>query len=280
MTNSNINTPRMPFGIWFSGGVVLLVILCALVSCFWTPYPLQHINIAQRLAGSSAQHWLGTDILGRDVFSQLLAGAKSPLLVAFIAVSIGGSVGSFLGLLAAQEGGWVDAILRKVNDVTFAFPALLTAIMLAAVWQPSAITAAIAIGIYNIPIFMRISRAAARPIWKRDFILAAYMAGKPCWRITLEHIVPHVLSVLLVQMGNQFAIAILAEAALSYLGLGTQAPQPSWGRMLADAQTLLSQHPTLAVYPGVCIAITVLGFNTLGDALRDWLDPKMEVRLQ
>lgn len=269
---------RIPFGIWLGGGIVLLVVLCALISSFWTPYPLQHINIAQRLAGSSAQHWLGTDDLGRDVLSQLLAGAKSPLLVAIIAVGIGSSLGSLLGLLAAQQGGWVDAVLRKINDVTFAFPALLTAIMLAAAWQPSAITAAIAIGIYNIPIFMRIIRATARPIWKRDFILAAYMAGKPRWRITLEHIAPHVFSVLLVQMSSQLAIAILAEAALSYLGLGTQAPQPSWGRMLADAQTLLSQRPMLAVYPGMCIAITVLGFNAVGDALRDWLDPKTEAR--
>lgn len=273
---TTISPRTLPLRLWLGGCVVVLVILCALVACFWTPYPLQHINISQRLADSSAQHWLGTDALGRDVLSHLLAGAKSPLLVAVIAVGIGSIVGSILGLLAAQQGGWADTILRKINDVIFAFPALLTAIMLAAAWQPSAMTAAVAIGIYNIPIFMRISRATARPIWKRDFILAAYMAGKPRWRITFEHIVPHVIPVLLVQMSSQFAIAILAEAALSYLGLGTQAPQPSWGRMLADAQTLLSQRPMLAVYPGVCIAITVLGFNAVGDALRDWLDPKIE----
>lgn len=276
---TKIRITNIPLSMWLGAGIVLLVILCALVSCFWTPYPLQNINIDQRLSGSTQQHWLGTDTLGRDVLSHLMAGAQTPLLVAIIAVGIGSILGSILGLLAAQQSGWFDITIGKMNELAFAFPALLIAIMFASVWRPSALTAAVAIGIYNIPIFMRISRTAAFSIWKKDFVLAAHVSGKTRWQITVKHILPNVSPLLLVQMSSQLAIAILAEAALSYLGLGTQAPQPSWGRMLADAQTLMSLRPMLAVYPGVCIALTVFGFNTLGDALRDWLDPQTKSRI-
>jgi peptide/nickel transport system permease protein len=196
------------------------------------------------------------------------------------AVGMGLCTGTFMGLLAAQQRGWIESLLLKLTDVAFAFPALLTAIMLAATWGAGALSATLAIGLFNVPTFTRISRASARSIWTRDFIQAARLAGKPRWRITLEHVLPHVAPVLVVQASVQFALAILAEAALSYLGLGTQPPQPSWGRMLADAQTLLYQRPMLAVYPGLCIALAVLGLNFLGDGLRDVLDPKMEVQLR
>ncbi len=269
---------RMPStpALWLGGGITLLLAACALLSWFWTPHPTLPINMAQRLQGSSAQHWLGTDALGRDVFSLLLAGARSPLLTGLGAVGMGLVLGSGLGLLAAQQRGRTEAVILKLTDVAFAFPALLTAIMLAAVWGAGTYSAMLAIGLFNIPIFIRISRASAQTIWQREFIQAARVAGKSRMRITWEHVLPHVAPLLLVQASTQFALAILAEAALSYLGLGTQPPQPSWGRMLADAQTLLYQRPALAVYPGICIALAVLGLNFLGDGLRDALDPKAD----
>ena len=238
------------------------------------------MHMARRLAAPSTRHWLGTDALGRDVASQLLAGVRSPLLVGFFAVALGLLGGTTLGLLAAQQRGWVEAAVLRLTDVAFAFPALLIAIMLAAVWHPGLWSAALAIGLFNIPVFTRISRASARAIWPREFVQAARVCGKSRWQITREHILPHVLPVLIVQASTQFAVAILAEAALSYLGLGTQPPQPSWGRMLADAQTLLYQRPMLVVYPGASIAIAVLGLNLLGDALRDILDPKTQEQVR
>ena len=262
--------------LWLGSGMTLLLVGCALLSLVWTPYPVLDIHMAHRLQGNSAQHWLGTDALGRDVLSQLLAGARSPLLTGLGAVSMGLMVGCCIGLLAAQQRGWLEAIILKLTDVAFAFPALLTAIMLAAVWGAGTFSAMLAIGLFNIPTFVRLSRASAQTIWQRAFIQAALVAGKSRTRITWEHVLPHVAPLLLVQASTQFALAILAEAALSYLGLGTQPPQPSWGRMLADAQTLLYQRPALAVYPGICIALAVLGLNFLGDGLRDVLDPKAD----
>ena len=267
-------------GLWAGGCLTVLLVACALLSWFWTPHPPMDIDMTARLARPSTRHWLGTDALGRDVVSQLLTGARSPLLVGMGAVGMGLCIGTFMGLLAAQQRGWTESLILKLTDVAFAFPALLTAIMLAATWGPGALSATLAIGLFNIPTFARISRSSARSVWTRDFIQAARVAGKPRWRITFEHVLPHVAPVLAVQASVQFALAILAEAGLSYLGLGTQPPQPSWGRMLADAQTLLYQRPLLAVYPGVCIALAVLGLNFLGDGLRDVLDPKMDVRLR
>ena len=259
-----------------SGGLlVLLMVLSALVSLVWTPWPVAEIDIPNKLAAPSAQHWLGTDSLGRDVASQLLVGSQNSLLVGFIAVGIGLSLGGALGLLAAACGGWVDEALMRTADFAFAFPALLLAIMLTAIYGPGLVVSITAIGIFNIPVFARITRGAALAIWSREFILAARAAGKGRWRITLDHVLPNVAPVLIVQATIQFAIAILAEAALSYLGLGTQPPQPSWGRMLNEAQMQMFQAPLLAVWPGAAIALSVLGLNLMGDGLRDPLDPKL-----
>ena len=259
-----------------SGGLlVLLMVLSALVSLFWTPWPVVEIDIPNKLAAPSAQHWLGTDSLGRDVASQLLVGSQNSLLVGFIAVGIGLGLGGALGLLAAARGGWVDEALMRTADFAFAFPALLLAIMLTAIYGPGLVVSITAIGIFNIPVFARITRGAALAIWSREFILAARAAGKGRWRITLDHVLPNVAPVLIVQATIQFAIAILAEAALSYLGLGTQPPQPSWGRMLNEAQMQMFQAPLLAVWPGAAIALSVLGLNLMGDGLRDLLDPKL-----
>lgn len=264
----------LPLSLRVGAGLCSALVLVALLSWVWTPYPATAIDMAARLQGPSASHWLGTDAYGRDVASQLLVGARSSLAVGLAAVGLGLLVGASLGLLAAARPGWVDALVQRVADVSLAFPALLTAIVLAAVWGPGMGNAVVAIALFNIPIFARLARATALGIWSRDYVLAARACGKDRWRITWEHVLPNMAAVLIVQASSQFALAILAEAALSYLGLGTQAPQPSWGRMLSEAQTLLYQAPLLAVFPGVAIALSVLGLNLLGDGLRDWIDPR------
>ena len=261
---------------FMAGGVLtLFVISAALLSMVWTPWPAYEIDMAHKLISPSASHWLGTDMLGRDIVSLLLVGAKSSIVVGVIAVGIGLMFGVPLGLVAAARRGWVEEVIMRLGDFTFAFPALLSAIMLAAVAGPGMVTSITAIGIFQIPIFMRITRGSANAIWAREFVLAARASGKGKSRITIEHVLPNILSILIVQATIQFALAILAEAALSYLGLGTQPPQPSWGRMLNDAQSLLFQLPSLAVYPGLAIATAVLGLNLLGDGLRDLFDPRL-----
>ena len=207
--------------------------------------------------------------------SLLLVGARNSILVGVIAVGIGLGIGGGLGLLASARRGWVEELIMRLSDFTFAFPAILSAIMMTAVFGAGIVNSIIAIGIFNIPTFARVTRASANAISSRDFVLAARACGKGPWRITMEHVLPNIAPVLIVQATVQFALAILAEAALSYLGLGTQPPQPSWGRMLSEAQTLLFQTPMLAVYPGVAIALAVLGLNLLGDGLRDLLDPRL-----
>ena len=257
------------------GALVLLLVLCAVLALVWTPWPVAEIDIPNKLARPSAAHWLGTDSLGRDIASQLLAGSHSSLLVGFIAVGIGLSVGGALGLLAAARAGWVDELIMRLSDFAFAFPALLLAIMLTAIYGPGLVVSITAIGLFNIPVFARVTRGAAQSVWTREYILAAQAAGKGRWRITLDHVLPNIASVLIVQATVQFAIAILAEAALSYLGLGTLPPQASWGRMLNEAQAQMFQAPWLAVYPGLAIALAVLGLNLMGDGLRDLLDPRL-----
>lgn len=258
------------------GSVLLCLVACAaLLSLVWTPYALTDIEMARKLLPPSGSHWLGTDALGRDVVSLLLAGARSSILVGVVAVGIGLSIGVALGLLAAAYIGWLEEALMRLTDFSFAFPAILVAILITAVLGPGMVNAILAIGLFNIPVFARITRGSAQAIWTRDYVLAARACGKGRWRITWDHVLPNIAAVLIVQASTQFALAILAEAALSYLGLGTQPPEPSWGRMLSEAQTLLFQAPRLAVFPGVAIAVAVLGLNLVGDGLRDLLDPKL-----
>jgi peptide/nickel transport system permease protein len=257
------------------GGMVLLMVVCAGLSLLGSPYPVGDIDIPNKLAMPSAAHWLGTDSLGRDIGSLLLVGSQNSLWVGFIAVGIGLGVGVPLGLLASARRGWVEEVIMRVSDFTFAFPALLSAIMLTAIYGPGLVVSIVAIGIFNIPVFARITRGAANAVWSRDFTAAARAAGQGPMAITRVHVLPNIASVLIVQSTIQFAIAILAEAALSYLGLGTQPPQPSWGRMLNEAQSQMFQAPWLAFYPGAAIALAVLGLNLLGDGLRDVLDPRL-----
>jgi len=260
------------------GGLSVAVLAMALVSFLWTPYDVTAIDIPGRLEAPSLIHWFGTDHFGRDVFSMILVGARASIAVAIVAVVIGIGIGVPLGLLAAARGGLIDEALMRFNDLVFAFPALLMAIMITAVFGPSALNAIIAIGIFNIPVFARLARGAALSLWTREFILAARVAGKGRARISVEHILPNLANLLIVQGTIQFSLGILAEAGLSYVGLGTQPPMPSWGRMLNEAQTMISFAPWLALAPGLAIFVSVLGLNLLGDGLRDRLDPRQRER--
>lgn len=249
-------------------------ILAALVSLAWTPYDIAAIDVARAFSAPSAAHWLGTDHLGRDVVSLLLAGARNSIAVALVAVGIGIGIGAPLGLLAAARGGLIDEIIMRANDMVFAFPALLLAILLTAVLGPSGVNAMIAIGVFNVPVFARVARGGALALWRREYVLAARAAGKGGFRISVEHVLPNLADQLIVQATIQFSLGVIAEAGLSYVGLGVQPPDASWGRMLSESQTFVFLAPWLALAPGLAIFATVLGLNLMGDGLRDALDPK------
>ncbi|GGF49349.1 peptide ABC transporter permease [Azorhizobium oxalatiphilum] len=257
------------------GGLLTATILgISLLSLVWTPETPTRMRFALKLRPPLAQGLLGTDHFGRDVVSMLMAGAWNSLSIAGLAVLLGASVGTLLGLTAAARGGLLDSLLMRLADILFAFPAVLSAIMLGALMGPGALTAIIAIGVFMVPVFARVTRSAAVQVWARDYVLAARAAGKGASRITLEHVLPNVSGQIIVQVALQFGLAVLTEAGLSFLGLGVAPPAPTWGRMLADAQTYLSAAPHLALVPGIAIGLTVLGFNLLGDGLRDLLDPR------
>ena len=254
----------------------LFFVLAALLSYVWTPFDVTQIDIANKLKTPNQIYWLGTDHFGRDIFSMIMVGARTSIAVAIVAVGIGIIIGTPLGLLSAsKKGGWLDELIMRGNDLVFAFPSLVIAILITAVFGASALNAIVAIGIFNVPVFARITRGAALTIWEKEFILAARVAGKSTTKISYEHILPNVMNLLIVQGTIQFSLGILAEAGLSYVGLGAQPPMPSWGRMLADAQTMVSFAPHLAIIPGTAIILTVLGLNLMGDGLRDILDPKL-----
>ncbi len=267
-------------GFLIGGTLSTLFVLAALLSLAWTPNSATAIDIAAKLRLPGPDYWLGTDHFGRDIASMLMVGAQNAVAVALVAVGFGMVLGVPLGALAAARRGWLDETVMRLNDLAFAFPALLTAVMITALAGPGAINSILAIGIFNVPVFARVTRAAALVLWRREFVLAARALGQGPLAITLRHILPNAAGILIVQATIQFALAILAEAGLSYLGLGTQPPAPSWGRMLNEAQSMLFIAPQLAVYPGLAIAFTVLGLNLLGDGLRDLLDPRVRRSLQ
>lgn len=265
-------SPSLVAGAVFSAAFLIL----AATSIFWSPFPVDELNIARKLQPPGPDHWLGTDHFGRDTASMLLVGARTSIGVAILAVGIGMIVGIPLGLAAAaNHSSLFDEIIMRGNDLVFAFPALVIAILITAVFGPSAVNAILAIGIFNIPVFARITRGASLSLWTLDYILAARVAGKREFRISVEHILPNIASLLVVQGTIQFSLGILAEAGLSYVGLGAQPPTPSWGRMLAEAQTMIYLAPRLAILPGMAIVMMVLGLNLLGDGLRDHLDPRI-----
>lgn len=252
-----------------------MILVMAVTCLFWTPYNPNSMNARHRLESSSWAHPLGTDHYGRDILSRIMVGSVNSIIVGLVTVAIGLSLGVTLGLLAAYYGKLADETIMRFSDLLFGFPAVLTAIMITSVLGPSMINAMLAIGIFYIPVFSRLTRAVALTIWEREYIAAARAAGIGELAIVRRHVLPNILSPLLIQATIQFAVAILAEAALSYLGLGTQPPNASWGRMLNEAQTFMGTAPWLAIFPGLAIAWSVLGFNLLGDGLRDTLDPKM-----
>lgn len=269
---------RWRLNLVLGGAVSAAVLLVALVSLAWTPHPYAVISIADRLAPADAAHWLGTDQFGRDLASLLMVGARNSVIVSVVAVGIGAILGIPMGLLASARRGFLDEGISRLNDLVFAFPALLSAVMITALFGPGAVNSIVAIGVFNVPVFARLTRGAALVLWRRDFVLAARAAGKSDLLIAVEHVLPNLASVLIVQATIQFALGILAEAGLSYLGLGTQPPMPSWGKMLAEAQTMMFMAPRLSILPGLAIVVTVLGLNLLGDGLRDALDPRLARR--
>ncbi|MFT3862527.1 ABC transporter permease [Micropruina sp.] len=262
-------------GLWLGGGLVALVVLMALLSLVWTPHDPTLVVAGQRLQGPSAEHWLGTDGMGIDVFSRILVGAQTTIVVGVVSVSIAALIGVPLGMVAGQVGGWVDEVVMRVTDIAYAFPALLLAILLAARFGASPVTAMTAIGLATIPSFARVTRAGTKQVISTDFVLAARASGTRWPGVSLRHVLPNIAPLIGVQASVTFAMAILAEAALSYLGLSTAAIVPTWGKMLRDAQSVMFNAPLQAVWPGLAIAIAVLGFNLLGDGLRDLLDPRL-----
>ena len=270
---------RLPHTLVWGGLAVGVVILAGLVSNVWTPADPLHVDVSARFHAPGDGALLGTDQLGRDELSRLMAGAFNTLKVGIATVVIAMGIGVPLGAVAALRGGLVEDASMRLSDVLLAFPALLLAMLFAAVFQPSTLTAMAAIGIALVPVFARVVRGAGLQVLQQDFVTVARTYGSGGLSIVLRHLLPNISSVLIVQATVAFAIAILAEAALSYLGLGTPPPTPSWGRMLSESQTFLNQAPLLALWPGLCIALSVLGFNLLGDGLRDLLDPKLVERL-
>ena len=254
--------------------VIVLFVALAVLAPLVSPYdPAAQSWTAVRKA-PSALHWFGTDDVGRDVLARVIFGAQASLLAGVISVAIALSVGVPLGLAAGYAGGWFDALISRITDAMLAVPFLILAIALAAFLGPSLGNAMIAIGITTTPIFVRLTRGQVIAVKVEDYVEAARALGNPRWRIALFHILPNILPALLVQATLSIAAAIVAEAALSFLGLGQQPPAPSWGSMLNSAQRFLTTAPWMAVWPGLAIFFTVLSFNLVGDGLRDALDPR------
>lgn len=265
-----VNLPLM-----IGGTLVCLIALVAILAPLLTPYDPAAIDPARRLEPPGAAHPLGTDRLGRDVFSRILYGGRIAVAVGLVAVVIGAGGGVTLGLISGYRAGRLDAILMRAVDGLMAFPALLLAIMVVAALGPGHLQAMAAIGVVLIPVFARLARAQTLAIRGQEFVLAARAMGAKDIGILLSHILPNIAGPLLIQTTVAFSGAVLAEASLSYLGLGTQPPTPSWGGMLQEARDVLFVGPWMAIWPGVAIAAAVLGWNLLGDGLRDLLDPRL-----
>jgi peptide/nickel transport system permease protein len=262
----------------FGGGIILALALVALFGASLAPYDPIAMDFTARFAPPSWAHPFGTDDFGRDVFSRILYGASVSFQVAFIAVGISGLAGVALGLTAGYRGGWVDDVIMRAMDILFAFPAVLLAITVMAILGRGVENAMIAIAIVYAPIFARVTRGAVISVRDREFVTAARALGQSQLRIMLRHVLPNALGPIIVQTSLSLAFAILAEAALSFFGLGTQPPDPSWGRMLSEGRGYLQQAPWMGIFPGLAIMVSVLGFNTLGDGLRDVLDPRFRGR--
>lgn len=261
-------------GAVFGGGVLVLMVLLALLAPWVAPYDPLATSWSLVRKAPSAAHWFGTDEVGRDLLSRVIWGGRASLSAGVIAVAIAVGVGVPVGMLAGYLGGWVDAFISRLTDAMLAIPFLILAIALAAFLGPSLGNAMIAIGITSTPIFVRLARGQVLAARAEDYVEAARSVGNAPGRILLRHILPNILPPVMVQATLAVAAAIIAEASLSFLGLGQQPPAPSWGSMLNTAQRFLTQAPWMAVFPGLAIFVTVLAFNLFGDALRDALDPR------
>ena len=271
---------NLPPSCYIGGVIACTIIVISVISIFWTPYDVLKLNISQRMQPMSWQYWLGTDHLGRDIFSMLMRGGLNSIWVASLATCFGILIGVPLGAVAGMsKSNWSEFIMRT-NDFVFAFPSLITAVMLTAVFGHSALNAAIAIGVFAVPVFARVTRGAVLVILQQEFVTYSLAVGNTPIQIFFRHILPNVASSIIVQATLQFSFGILVEAALSYIGLGIQPPEASWGRMLNESQTMITFAPQLAIYPGLAIVLAVLSFNLIGDGLRDLLDPRLKKRVK
>ncbi len=263
-----------------SATVLLAVLIVAVAATWIAPYGINDIDVPSALQGPGTAHWFGTDELGRDVFSRILVAIAASLRVAVVSVSLAAVVGVMVGVLAGYRGGWIDTVVMRVVDVMFAFPVLLLALAIVAVLGPGITTTMLAIGIVYIPIFARVARASALGVRVEPFVAVSRSMGTGDGYILIRHILPNIAGPLIVQLSLSLAFAILAEAALSFLGLGIQPPQPSLGRMIFDAQGFVTLAWWMAVFPGAAIFVMVLAFNLFGDGLRDVLDPKQRTSIE
>lgn len=261
----------------FSGlSLVLMIVVIAATSLIWLPWNQADYDLASKLQGSSSLHWLGTDVYGRDVLSLLIGGARNAIMVSLGAVGFGLFAGSLLGIFAAAFGERVDSLIMRIADFMFAFPSILLAVMLITLLGAGMMNAIVAIGLANIPVFIRLTRNTMRNILPQDYIRSAKALGREPAGIFKVHILPNLLPIIIVQISIQISVAILAESALSYMDIGVQPPAPSLGRMLREAQMLIFDHPMLTIVPGLAIALIVFAFNQLGEGLRDLLDLRLK----
>ncbi len=256
--------------------VLVLLLLVAIFGPLIAPYPYAQQNPRASYAGSSAEHWLGTDKLGRDILSRLIVGARYSLEMGVIAVAIASAIGITIGAIAGFYGRWVDNLCMRLLDIYQAVPMLLLAITLAAILGPSLRNAIIALGIGMVPSFARLMRASVLTVREKEYVEAARAINASDARIIAKHIVPNAMAPIMVEITMGVGSCILAGAALSFIGLGVQPPTPEWGSMIAEARDVMREHPTLALYPGICVMISVLACNLLGDGLRDALDPRLK----
>lgn len=260
--------------------VLALMVLLALFGRWLAPREANDIDVPNALLPPGAGHWFGTDELGRDVFSRVILATEVSLRVALLSVVIALVLGVTIGLLSGYVGGWLDTVLMRLTDVMFAFPILLLALAIVAILGPGLTSAMIAIGIVYVPIFARVTRASTLTVREETFVKAARTMGVPGHRILIRHMLPNISGPLTVQTSLSLAFAILSEAALSFLGLGVQPPEPSWGRMLFDAQGFLATAWWMGFFPGLAILLTVLAFNLVGDGVRDVLDPRQRTLME
>ncbi|CAM3558069.1 ABC transporter permease [Occultella aeris] len=260
--------------------VLAVVVFVALFAPWLAPYGVNEVDVAGALQSPTWAHPFGTDDLGRDILSRVMLAAGTSLQVAVVSVTFAFCVGVPLGIISGYVGGWLDTVSMRVVDVMFAFPVLLLALAIVAILQPGIATTMLAIGIVYTPIFARVARASTLSVRTEPFVQVAQTMGTPWWRIMRRHVLPNIAGPLIVQTSLSLAFAILSEAALSFLGLGIQPPQPSWGGMLFAAQGFVTQAWWMSVFPGLAIFVTVLAFNLLGDGLRDVLDPKQRTRME